>query len=272
MLLGQGQGRCRITTVTVGMTDHEPVEAAHAALGGRLKKQRKQSPQNDMYIWSVSGTRALDLLEAVRPYLVIERRQALADLLIHEPVLRSTRRGPGNSKKSVTDSLFSQMQDLNAQRNKSLGQQESHTPTEDDLEYMAAIIDGEGHVRKQDGVVEVSSTDPELLSWVRARFGGRTYGPRVRRVGLRPLWVWAISPNRFRYAEEVASKMMLERKRDLILGRGDARDAHVPIASLATPSDGNYLDLRGEGLLRAVAVRESGISLGRAKWIDDHGT
>lgn len=51
-----------------------------------------------------------------------------------------------------------------------------------DLAYMAGLVDGEGcvgvHLRKRGDmltVLNVANTDPNLMSWIQERFGGRIY-------------------------------------------------------------------------------------------------
>ena len=63
--------------VKVSSTDPELLVRLHAAWGGWLGRHSKTKPHHrQAYRWAVQGARAIAMLEAVRPWLVIKARQA----------------------------------------------------------------------------------------------------------------------------------------------------------------------------------------------------
>jgi hypothetical protein len=250
------------------MTDENVISEVHDSYGGFVKVTRNRSGRQDMHVWNLKGMKALDLLEKMRPHLVIERRQALTDILLNSPILRSTARGSGSSKVRHTDILFQHMRERNAERLPLPPELPSSSPSSADIAYLAGILDGEGHITPT-LKVQVASTDPELLAWLRSRFGGGVYSQRPGKGAQRAVWAWHRAPTGFTWAAEVAAHMLVERKRERVAAAHGFQRQSPPAPSLApTPYDDAYLELRKQGLLRAVAVRESGISLTRARVLD----
>lgn len=260
-MLRPGPRRARRPQVAIGMTTPAPVEAAKAALGGFVRVQPRQRPNQDMHYWQISGGPALDALHALHPYLVIARRVALAEMLFDsELVLRSHQ-----WKYAHNEALFERMRARNAERLSEPPIFKRSRPRDPDFAYLAGILDGEGHVSERR--IEVSSTDPELPAWLASKFDGSLYAYPARG-NRRPQWTWKRSATGCRWAARVADLMLLPEKAEPLRAMQDFKRTPPPApSSQPHPADAEYLDLRRDWL-RKEAVARTGIPLARAKRLD----
>jgi hypothetical protein len=246
------------------MTDEPVVRAVQEHVGGRLRKHPRD-PNLPMWMWDVTYIKGVELLERLRPYLVLQRKQALADMLIHDPVVRSRQRGRGHSKQAHHDALYHKMWERNYERLSKVPRGARVTASESDAWYMAAILDGEGHIHAENRAIEVWSTDPELLAWIRARFGGNIHDGRPARGLCRRTWRWSCPPTGAVWIPSVASKMLVDRKRTELSQLANFQRT-FPRPHYPDANEPEYVRLRlEEGVRRAPALRESGVSLTRAR-------
>lgn len=271
MLLNQGKGRSRRPEVSVGMTDENVIDELVASAGG-FKRAVNSTGRKDMYYWRCSGGKALDLLKRVRPHLVIERRQKLADIVLAYCEPKRGLRGPG-ARNARADRLISEkMRSTNAKRRKMVPSSAAvpkRNPSIADRHYLAGILDGEGYVSFEQRRIEVFSTDPELLAWLASRFGGGVYRGKGASEARRPTWRWKRAPTGCRWAAGVADLMLLQRKADELRPMQNfARNPPEALPPAPHPNDGRYRELRKGGVLRAAAMRETGLSAPRAAFVD----
>lgn len=263
MLLGQGKRRSRTPVVAIAIEERHVLDAVRGVHGGFIA-HNGAVPQ-----WNLKGSKALEFLRRVRPHLVIERRQALADLLINdELVCRMDLKNDGR-KIPHNERVFQQMRKRNAVRLSNPSVPASQDPSPADLAYMAGILDGEGHISFERRAIEVWSTDPELPSWIASRFGGQVYLGKRASGNSRQTWRWKRSPTGCTWAAGVADLMLLDRKAAELRPMQDfARTAPEAPALKPHPADDAYRTLRESGVLRAAAVRETNIPPQRARLID----
>lgn len=257
MLLKQGPRRSRRPVVSIGMTDREPLEAIKSEVGGFIRTTRHDDPtRKDMHVWQVNGRAALDLLAAVRPHLVMTRRQALADIVLDIP-------RNAHDKIAANEQRFREMRRRNKQRLREAPRFAAFDPGIPERAYLGGILDGEGHITSRLRI-EVPSTDPELPAWLAAGFGGGVYSYRARGAR-RPIWRWSRSPTDMDWAAGVAEHMCIPRKRQLLekaIGFSRTPPAPRPLDEVAVEA---YKELRSQGVLAFVAAREVGLPYARVK-------
>jgi hypothetical protein len=211
MLLGQGPKRCRRPQIAVAMKEEEVLDAIRAEYAGFIREKGRASQ------WALNGQPALRVLREIRPHLVIERRQKLADLLLNSPALNyAGSAGEKATKIAHTEALFAEMKAANQIRLTEPPQVTPSDPLDADYAYLAGILDGEGWISRKHRRLEVWSTDPELPAWAASRFGGKVYvGFKADyRPNCRASWRWYCSLGASNlWAEKVAGHMLLERKR-----------------------------------------------------------
>lgn len=272
LLRAQGKGRCRAPEISIGMVDEAPIRAVAGTWGGFVSEKVRSGGRKTMYVWRLQGWKSLDLLNELHPFLVIERRRALAELLANDPVLRSDRKGPGTSKVAHAEALFQKMRALNAIRQAPQQNMATKRPQEPDYHYLAGVLDGEGYISFARRTVEVTSTDPELPEWIAARFGGGLY-PRRGRGNCRDQVLWARSPTGCTWAARVADLMLLDRKAEELRQMQGFKRTPPPAPVY---DETEYEHLRRAGVRMTVAAREGDIPLSRARAIEAlrcrHGT
>lgn len=247
--------------MAIGMTERAPVEAALGTLGGYLRVSERPG-RLPMHIWQVSGSRALDAAAELRPYLVIERRRALVDLWADADLVLRSRQW----KYAHNEALFAQMRARNAERRTELPTVQSRRPAATDYDYLAGVLDGEGHVSGRR--IDVHSTDPELPAWLAARFGGGAYPAQQPRGNSRATWRWARSATGCRWATRVADAMLVEKKAEALRPMQDFKRTPPEAPSAKPhPEDEAYLELRRDWN-RNEAILRSGIPRARAKHLD----
>lgn len=256
MLLSQGPQRSRRPQLSVAIMERHVLEAIRDEFGGWVKQSRKAAvPQ-----WNVNGHVALNILRIVQPFLVIERRKVLAQLLLNDPLICRKTHGVMGSKIRHNEQIFQQMRRRNNQRLDYPPEMNPSNPSEDDYAYLAGILDGEGHIKASTRRIEVFSTDPELPAWLKSRFGGNVYLGHEAKGNQRRTWRWQRSPTNCEWIAGVASHMLLRRKSDELLAMEDFTRTPFPGAPTVNLSAGRrYLELVGEGVLPTVAAREAGL-------------
>lgn len=265
MLLKQGPRRARRLQIAIGITERDVLEAIREQEGGFIT-DHGNVPQ-----WRLNGQPAHEMLERLRPFMVMERRKAMADLLLNDPILnRFDRHGGWASKVTRSESAFVELKRLNALRISKPPALVPSDPIDTDHSYLAGILDGEGHISFERRRIEVTSTDPELCAWLASRFGGNVYLGRAAKGNRRTTWRWLRSPTGAEWAARVAEEMRLERKSvELMKMDKFARTPAPGLSAVPHPGDQIYMDLRRQGVLRAPAMREAGdIPLARAKLLD----
>ncbi len=269
MMLRPGPRRARRPELSISMTERAPVQAVCDALGGFIRESPRPVGRKTIYCWRLQGVPALDALARLRPYIVIERRRALAGMLADADLVLRSRQ----SKVAHNEDLFERMRARNAQRLPSLPDLATQRPKESDYAYLAGILDGEGHVNARR--IEVFSTDPELPAWLASRFGGAAYLGQSAHGNRRAIWRWARSPTGCQWAARVADLMLLPEKADKLRPMQDFKRTPPPPkpnpSAQPHPEDEEYLRLRKDWV-RKEAIQQSGIPLQRARYLDRRGT
>lgn len=267
-LLKHSTGRSRRPQLCIAMSEVQPLEAAKEIIGGFISIRRKaEGRKKIMHDLRLGGKPAQEVLEELRPYLVIQRRQRLADLVIEKWKPGPPGKHPQAMK--AKEVLFTEMKEANSNRLTEVPWVPTVEPSRDDVSYLAGILDGEGHITPQ-LKIEVYSTDPELLAWCRSRFGGNVYLKKKTRKECRPIWVWARSPTGNMWATEAANQMLLPRKSDLLrraqgFKRTPGIKSTVPYEVQQPDKVALLLALVKEGILVAPAARDAEISISTAR-------
>jgi DNA-binding transcriptional regulator YiaG len=83
ILEGEGSFGCTVSspTIRVGMTDRDVMNRVAELLDARVGKSKRLPPQKTMYVVSLSGDKALDLMRLVRP-LMGQRRGGRIDSIL----------------------------------------------------------------------------------------------------------------------------------------------------------------------------------------------
>jgi hypothetical protein len=219
MLLGQGPKRSRRPHISVAMADRCVPEYIQSIFGGFLREGVRKPQRQNMLIWNIKGTAAIELLNDIYPYLRMHRRRAVAQLLKQwEPAK------PKTQNVWLRNKLFKEMQLANKKRLNRPPKYQDKEPKAEDFAYLAGILDGEGHITPK-GRIEISSTDPEMLSWCKSRFGGNIYKQK-RKSPWNTFWVWVRSPTGNMWAEQVSSFMLISRKAEILKkAQGFVREA-----------------------------------------------
>jgi hypothetical protein len=260
MLLKQGPRRSRRPQIAVAITELNVLEAVKAQYGGFI-----HTPHGHVPTWQLNGMPALEVLRAIQPYLVMERRKQLARLLTENVIVNRTDMvGSAGSKIAHNEALFQQMRRINSQRQTSVPWLTKSNPSDADIAYCAGILDGEGYVTNRK--IEVCSTDPELIGWLESRFEGNVYAVAARSERHRPLWRWVRSATGCTWAAGVAEHMLLARKAQELVQMQDFQ--RTPPPPKQYPGDREYLRLRSSGVRRTNAARECKIPLSRARTLD----
>jgi hypothetical protein len=113
---------------------------------------------------------------------------------------------------------------------------------EKDIAYVAGIIDGEGSIcltsrnknKLPSPCVSVSSTDPELLFWIKSKFGGKILGRTSRETHHKQAYVWTI------FNRKALSFLRLIRPYLVIERRKLRTDLLINEYLLYTPRNGKY--------------------------------
>lgn len=209
------KGRARRPVIAVSMTDPEPIEAM-ATLGGFVREKPGRGGRRTMYHWQANNFAALNVLETLLPFLVIERRRKIAELLTSDTVLPAV---GVPSKIAHAEHLFRTMKEINAQRLDYVPEIKPKQPRTADWAYLAGLLDGEGYIGVERNTVQVASTDPEVLAWCRSRFGGGVYLNRRKnpKPNHKPVWAWHSSRKNLKWTEKIAADMQIPRKREALL-------------------------------------------------------
>lgn len=250
--------------MAIALMERNVLEQIQAEYGGWIR----QSKNAAVPYWNIVGTGAIDLLRKMRPHLVIERRKALANLLLKDPIVCDTqgRRGPGSNKIVHNEQVFQQMRKLNAVRLPAIPKVPTQQPSNADFSYLAGILDGEGHISFERRRIEVTSTDPELVAYLASRFGGNTYLQRKAKGNQRATWVWKRRPTGCTWAARVADEMLLTRKADE-LRKMQGFQRLAPLPTVPAEAGRRYVELVREGILPTVAAREAGLPMHYRKYI-----
>lgn len=263
MLLGQGPRRCRTPEVAIAIQEREVLEAVRFEHGGFITGHGSV-PQ-----WHLKGSKALALLRALRPHFKIERRAALADLLIEDPLICRMDLKNDGRKIPHSQRVFDQMRARNSQRLATPAILPAQDPSPGDLAYMAGILDGEGHVSFKTRRIEVFSTDPELPAWIASRFGGAVSLGKRASGNSRQTWRWTRNATGCMWAAGVADLMLLDRKSHELRPMQDFKRTPPPApATQPHAADEDYLRARRAGVLRTAAVRETQMPPQRARLLD----
>lgn len=219
MLLGQGPGRPRRPQLSMAMTDPEPIEYIAYHLGGYLRDMPADPSANRQAQrrWRANGSQAIAAAQAILPYIVMPRRRAVLEALVEGYPARDHRDIPDKDairrRHELIDALWEDMRRLNGTRGQYI-ELAPQKPTPEDFAYAAGILDGEGHITRS-SQVQVTSTDPELISWLASRFGGRVYERPRRSERHRHQWAWYLSRGRggSEFLGGVSRYLLVPRKR-----------------------------------------------------------
>lgn len=264
MMLGQGKRRSRRAVVSIGMTDQNVIEAIRETAGGFISvKQPKKENWQTMFHWRLNGIPAVELLEQLEPFLVIQRRKELARMLIDEYPRDQSIIG----KVDRNQWLWERMQERNKERLPGLLELQPKAPTDDDCSYLAGILDGEGYIGEKLRI-EVSSTDPELMSWCKSRFAGGAYFWCARPAPARPMYQWIRSPTGATFAAKVANEMLIERKKRRMLEISEFKRSKPPKYCPSAEQLEKFFEARDSGLLVKPASLQAGIPYYQALKLD----
>ena len=90
----QRKSRWPSPIVSVCSTDRELLEWFRSRLGGSIIQKHAHSPNHKIsYDWKLADRRAIDFLQSVRSFLVIQRKIARCDLLLQEYLQCTPRNG-----------------------------------------------------------------------------------------------------------------------------------------------------------------------------------
>lgn len=99
--------------VSVASTDHEICEWFQTRFGGSIVTKQPRMPNHSLsWDWRLTDRRALDFLQKIRPYLVIERKIRRIDLLLNDYIRCTPRNGRytaemAEQKEALIEAFFS---------------------------------------------------------------------------------------------------------------------------------------------------------------------
>lgn len=259
MLLQGGPGRPRRPQVSISMIDPEPLEALAESAGGFVRVRK-----DGLIVWRLNGNAALELLTRIRPWLIIERRRRLADVLLKE--YPRERGGTQGVRANKIERLFEKMHRLNNVR-QFPPVIKTKPITDVRCAYLAGILDGEGHIRPT-LVTEVWSTDPELPAWLSGVFGGGFYAGRKGHGAKRETWRWLRSPTGFTASAKTSAHMLIPRKKELVRATIDFSRTPPAPKPIDPAVRSRYEVLRAQGVRPYVAAREVGLPAHMVKRIE----
>lgn len=176
-LASPGRGRSRRPLVSITLASPTVIEWLAESHGGYRRKNR------DFHVWRIQDGGAVRLLEAVRPFVLIERRRRVIDLVCS----LETSYEEGRPKR--TERLYWEVQKANRARADRLPEVKPRRPSDDDFDYLRGLLDVKGWTG--DGI-EITANDPEVVGWLSARFGGSAYRVPRQRNAQRQLWAWRL--------------------------------------------------------------------------------
>lgn len=96
---GRSSGKTHTIAIAVSMTWKPIIEALQKRFGGSIHKRTKPHPQlKQQYSWTVAANLAKKCLEAVAPYLIEKKDQAVLVLEIRDWQISENRRNVRGSK------------------------------------------------------------------------------------------------------------------------------------------------------------------------------
>ena len=82
--------------VNVDSTDRELIEWIHERCGGMIiEKKTYKSHHRQSYIWRLRNFAAVEMLAAILPFMVIERKRKRAEIIVRDFSCRGHYRDPG---------------------------------------------------------------------------------------------------------------------------------------------------------------------------------
>jgi hypothetical protein len=112
-LVRQKNNRSHSPQVAVASTDHEVLDWLQKRFGGSIvTKQPYKTNHSVSYDWRLTDRRALNFLQLIRPFLVIERKIRRVDLLLTDYIACTPRNGRyteelAERKKALVETFFS---------------------------------------------------------------------------------------------------------------------------------------------------------------------
>jgi hypothetical protein len=112
-LVRQKNNRSHSPQVAVASTDYEVLDWLQKRFGGSIvTKQPYKINHSVSYDWRLTDRRALNFLQLIRPYLVIERKIRRVDLLLNDYIACTPRNGRYSAemaerKKALVETFFS---------------------------------------------------------------------------------------------------------------------------------------------------------------------
>ncbi len=245
------RGRTSRAAHIVTYTDRGPLSA-----GDGWKKKNKKA-----HMWS--ALKAIALAEQVRPYLITERKQIAADIILEVP-------GITENRVKETDKLAVRITRANATRTcRSVKFPKGYS--EDDIQYLAGVMSFRGRIEA--GNFRLTTPDAEIPHYLRAKFGGKVSRLGVQRGSGFQSWAWTreveSTPWVTRLLEIMDDGYKKEKLLETLERKAQAEPEAPDPARIPHPADNDYRRLRRRGKAsREDAMRETGVTRERAEWID----
>ena len=118
--------RCYIIRVKVAMTDREVPEWLSSVVGGSCRNydcRKKNNNHKIIYIWSYCGTKTIDFLKIIKPYLKIKHKQAEVAIEFRKTLFDNHERGRSGHFLAISKTIIKIKEKLHKQM-KSLNQRE----------------------------------------------------------------------------------------------------------------------------------------------------
>lgn len=216
----------------------------------------------------VRNLKAIELANETRPFLLVDRRQVAADALIAYAGIKRGQR----MKEAMP--LRGKIRRANGDRTVTPRKKYPATVTDDDLQYLSGLLDFRCKIVEDRLLLQTA--DPEIVFWLQSKFGGRAYRNGVYSKGQNngwPKWHWSTDIAGATWLPDVIPLVEIDEKREAL----EAAWAAAPVGpkvevdpkTLPQPGDNDYRSLRRWGKTsREEAMRETGVTLERAEWID----
>lgn len=211
-------------TLKVANTSEQLIIYLHENFGGNKMGPYNDKKENhkDMFEWHCTSRKAIEIIEKVKPYLIVKNTQAALAIQAWEETFKNSysRNGPNRIQKYVIDKreeYYQQMKLLNF-RGKNEGEEESdknkrktqiiskqdvNSETKEVAScYLAGIIDGEGTIgiyknsQSYQILLQVNNTSEELMTWLKWNFNGNLNGPyKEKKLNWKDRYEWRCFSN-----------------------------------------------------------------------------
>lgn len=224
-------GRGYSVFVNAVNTDIRPLEMFRDVFGGSLSPMgRGNEKHSPSFQWSVAAEKAIPVVVALMPFLILKRRDAEIALEF-QALLRGSKRGPRGSHAdsfAARDVLKGEMVARHAPNSGVITQHQGGVS----LEYLAGHFDAEGCVviplvrtRASLGFsarhslrVSVTGTDPGAVNVFRDTFGGSVQVAKRGNPKHSPRFDWVIVSESAKKPLEAMAELLIVKRRDAEIG------------------------------------------------------